>query len=99
MQQNPMIYQLYAVTAPAADLAEQVKRAIAGGITMLLLQPGPHRFGYNSSVFLPLSISSYQSQTTNYTSPSSANAPDTKTPVLHRIYGTSAPASARRGFL
>ena len=35
MQQNPMIYQLYAVTAPAADLAEQVKRAIAGGITML----------------------------------------------------------------
>ena len=38
MQQNPMIYQLYAVTAPAADLAEQVKRAIAGGITMLQIR-------------------------------------------------------------
>ena len=33
-----MIYQLYAVTAPAADLAEQVKRAIAGGITMLQIR-------------------------------------------------------------
>lgn len=38
-------------------------------------------------------------QTTNYTSPQSANAPDTKTPVLHRIWDTSAPALGLLGFL
>ena len=54
---------------------------------MLLLQPGPHRFGYNSSVFLPLSISSYQSQTTNYTALSYANVPDTKVHIPHNIPG------------
>lgn len=54
---------------------------------MLLLQPGPHRFGYNSSVFLPLSISSYQSQTTNYTALSYANVPDTKVHIPYNIPG------------
>lgn len=59
----------------------------AGGITMLLLQPGPHRFGYNSPVFLPLSIFSYQSQTTNYTAPSYANVPGIKVHIPHNIPG------------
>ena len=54
---------------------------------MLLLQPVPHRFGYNSSVFLPLSISSYQSQTTNYTALSYANVPDTKVHIPYNIPG------------
>ena len=59
----------------------------AGVITMFLLQPGPHRFGYISPVFLPLSISSYQSQTTNYTALSYANVPDTKMHIPHNIPG------------
>ena len=54
---------------------------------MLLLQPGPHRFGYNSPVFLPLSIFSYQSQTTNYTAPSYANVPGIKVHIPHNIPG------------
>lgn len=38
MQTNHSIYQLYAVTAPAADLIKQVQQAIAGGITMLQIR-------------------------------------------------------------
>ena len=38
-------------------------------------------------------------QTTNYISPSSADAPDIKTPVFRKTSGIPAPASARCGFL
>lgn len=38
-------------------------------------------------------------QTTNYTSPPSANAPDTKTPAFHKTLGTRVSAPGRRGFL
>ena len=38
MQTNHSIYQLYAVTAPAADLTKQVRQAIEGGITMLQIR-------------------------------------------------------------
>ena len=38
-------------------------------------------------------------QTTNYIPPSSADAPDIKTPVFRKTSGIPAPASARCGFL
>ena len=38
MKLSPSAFQLYAITAPAADLTDQVRAAIAGGITMLQIR-------------------------------------------------------------
>ena len=63
-------------------------------------QSGLFRTTHTSSPSPPIPAKqSNQFQTTNYTSPPSANAPDTKTPAFHKTLGTRVSAPGLRGFL